>query len=145
MAHEINNPLAFVANNLAVLQRDTHHFPTDPSLHEAAGVAAEQQPELHRRMRDLAEQIDLPYLRENLEGMLASSSMASSGSSRSCSTSGAFPSRPGHASRAHRPQCEHHLDTQPHSRLGGAESGGARCRSGATAAALCATPSRSTR
>jgi len=74
VAHEVNNPLAFVANNLAVLQRDTHPLPDLFQLFtEAAELAAEHRPELHRRMRDLAEQIDLPYLLENLEGMLARS------------------------------------------------------------------------
>ena len=74
LAHEINNPLAFVANNLAVLQRDTHQMPDLIRLfNEAAQVAAEQHPELHRRMLELAEQIDLPYLGENLAAMLASS------------------------------------------------------------------------
>jgi two-component system, NtrC family, sensor kinase len=74
VAHEVNNPLSFVANNLAVLQRDTHHLPDLLELYtEAAELAAEHQPELQRRMRDMAEQIDLPYLRENLEGILARS------------------------------------------------------------------------
>ncbi len=74
LAHEINNPLAFVSNNLAVLQRDTRNMPELFQLYgEAAELAAEHRPELHRRIRDLAEQIDLPYLLENLEGMLARS------------------------------------------------------------------------
>jgi two-component system, NtrC family, sensor kinase len=74
VAHEVNNPLAFVANNLAVLQRDTHPLPDLFQLYtEAEELAAEHRPELHRRMRDLADQVDLPYLLENLEGMLARS------------------------------------------------------------------------
>jgi signal transduction histidine kinase len=74
VAHEINNPLAFVSNNLAVLQRDTHLLPEVFALYnEAAALVAEQRPELHRRMRDLADEIDLPYILENLEGILARS------------------------------------------------------------------------
>jgi signal transduction histidine kinase len=71
VAHEINNPLAFVANNLAVLQRDTHPLPELFQLYnEATELAAEYRPELQQRMRDLADQIDLRYLLENLQGML---------------------------------------------------------------------------
>ena len=71
VAHEVNNPLAFVANNLAVIEREIHHLPELFQLYAlAAELAEEHQPELHRRMRDLAEQMDLLYLRENLEGML---------------------------------------------------------------------------
>ena len=74
VAHEINNPLAFVINNLAVLERDTEDLPALFQLYtEAAELAAEHQPDLHQRMLDLAEQIDLLYLGKNLERMLASS------------------------------------------------------------------------
>jgi signal transduction histidine kinase len=74
VAHEINNPLAFVANNLAVLQRDTQPLPELLQLYdETAELASEHRPELSQRIRELADQIDLPYLLENLERMLASS------------------------------------------------------------------------
>jgi signal transduction histidine kinase len=74
IAHEINNPLAFVSNNLAVLQRDTQPLPELFRLyHEAAQLAAQSQPDLSARMRDQAEQADLPYLLENLQRILASS------------------------------------------------------------------------
>jgi signal transduction histidine kinase len=74
VAHEINNPLAFVANNLAVLERDTQSLPELFQLYkEATELAAEKQPDLQQRIRELADQIDLPYLLENLRGMLASS------------------------------------------------------------------------
>ena len=74
VAHEINNPLAFVLNNLAVLERDTHLLPDLIRLYqEAAGVAAQLRQDLYQRILDLADQIDLPYILDNLEKMLARS------------------------------------------------------------------------
>ena len=74
VAHEINNPLAFVSNNLAVLRRDTEPLPELFQLYqEATELAAQRRPDLARRIHELADQIDLPYLRDNLEGMLTRS------------------------------------------------------------------------
>src|SRR5437879_8478057 len=56
VAHEINNPLAFVANNLVVLQRDSQGL---LDLLEMYGTAqpsiAQAQPELERRISTLIE------------------------------------------------------------------------------------------
>lgn len=68
VAHEINNPLAFVGNNLVVLERDcqgllklldlydTHRDKLDPALVES--------------WQAIADDIDLPYIRENLPRLL---------------------------------------------------------------------------
>ena len=47
VAHEINNPLAYVANNLAVLERDVRFLLTLLAIYEKAGDSlAATQPEL---------------------------------------------------------------------------------------------------
>lgn len=69
IAHEVNNPLAFVSNNLAIFRRDTETLRQALLLYrEADAVLAEQLPELHVRIRqeeDLPEALDgLPDLLE---------------------------------------------------------------------------------
>lgn len=74
VAHEINNPLAFVTNNVAVLQRDVGHLQSMLSLYqEAEGTLALHQRELLSRIRDLGEQIDLAYVLDHLGGMMVQS------------------------------------------------------------------------
>ena len=70
VAHEINNPLAFVTNNVAVLRRDVGQHARDPvRLYQAGrGRPWPHEPELLARIRDLAEAVDLAYMLENLEG-----------------------------------------------------------------------------
>jgi PAS domain S-box-containing protein len=71
VAHEINNPLAFVANNLAVLERDTRGLMA--ILDEYLGAAdrlARAAPEAASRAKELAEEIDLDYVRANLPRLL---------------------------------------------------------------------------
>ena len=71
VAHEINNPLAFVANNLVVLERDCKgllevldaYTTADDSLSRAAPAAMQ-------RVRDLADTMDLPYVQDNLPRLL---------------------------------------------------------------------------
>ena len=67
VAHEINNPLAFVANNLAVLERDSKgilelldHYTT------AKTKLAQLEPALVAKINALEEEIDLAYTRDNL-------------------------------------------------------------------------------
>lgn len=75
VAHEINNPLAYVANNIAVLQRDFGDILTLLDKYRTASDLIEQhQPQLAEELNDFAEQIDLPYVRENLEKVLDSTS-----------------------------------------------------------------------
>ena len=73
VAHEINNPLAYVANNLAVLERDCRgllelleaYAPAHP-------VLADARPELAGRIDRIGEEIDLPYIQANLDRLLSS-------------------------------------------------------------------------
>jgi signal transduction histidine kinase len=71
VAHEINNPLAFVGNNLAVLQRDVTHLRDLMALyHEAADAVATHRPDVFQRVHDLAERINLTYTLGNLDGLV---------------------------------------------------------------------------
>jgi PAS domain S-box-containing protein len=67
VAHEINNPLAFVSNNVVVIQRDVS------SLVELIGLLREGEEtlpaELRERVKELEERIDLSYTLENLQGL----------------------------------------------------------------------------
>jgi signal transduction histidine kinase len=67
VAHEINNPLALVLNDLAVLERDAGALHRLVGLYQQAdALLAEQRPELHRDIQALAEEIDLTYTLEAL-------------------------------------------------------------------------------
>jgi len=74
VAHEINNPLAFVGNNVAVLQRDVKSVVEMLSRYQKAdAVITGHEPALSAELRELAEQIDLPYTLANLYELLARS------------------------------------------------------------------------
>jgi PAS domain S-box-containing protein len=74
VAHEINNPLAFVGNNVAVLQRDVKSVVEMLSRYQKADpVIADHEPALSAELRELAAQIDLPYTLENLYELLTRS------------------------------------------------------------------------
>ncbi len=66
VAHEINNPLALITNNLYLLGRDVQAFCALIRLYQEAdaGIAA-SRPELAERLHAFAEQIDLPYTLES--------------------------------------------------------------------------------
>jgi signal transduction histidine kinase len=67
VAHEINNPLAFVINNLAVLTRDSQALADALALFRRAGdTLATYAPEVHAELADLDERIDLAYTAQNL-------------------------------------------------------------------------------
>ncbi len=71
VAHEINNPLAFISNNIAVLKRDVSALEDLVRDYSRADeTLATHQPELHGRIRARAEEIDLPYLLDNLDRLL---------------------------------------------------------------------------
>jgi two-component system, NtrC family, sensor kinase len=71
VAHEINNPLAYVTNNLAVLRREVHGLHGLLVLYqEAEHTLLEYERELYARITDLAEEVDLPYILENLDDLL---------------------------------------------------------------------------
>jgi two-component system, NtrC family, sensor kinase len=71
VAHEINNPLAYVQNNLAVLQRETKGLLDLVKVYESSlGSLVRSDPEAGRRIDELAEEIDWPYIRDNLDQMI---------------------------------------------------------------------------
>ena len=71
VAHEINNPLAFVTNNITVLKREVSGLHDILSLYQQAErTLAHYERELHARIQDLSEQVDLPYVLANLGGLL---------------------------------------------------------------------------
>jgi PAS domain S-box-containing protein len=73
VAHEINNPLAYVANNLAVLERDCHGLSGLLEVYEQARpVLATACPEVAGRIDHIGEAIDLAYIRANLGRLLSS-------------------------------------------------------------------------
>jgi PAS domain S-box-containing protein len=71
VAHEINNPLAFVANNLVVLERDCKGLLSIVQEYMTADEhIAAADPDLASHVRDMAESIDLEYIQENLGRLL---------------------------------------------------------------------------
>ena len=73
VAHEINNPLAYIANNLAVLDRDSRFLLDILGLYEQGRPDLRAaRPELVVRVDHLADEFDLAYVRENLGKLLDS-------------------------------------------------------------------------
>ncbi len=71
VAHEINNPLAFVTNNLTVLRREVGGLHDIVVLYQqAAETLEEYQRDLFARISRLAEDVDLPFVLENLDDLL---------------------------------------------------------------------------
>jgi signal transduction histidine kinase len=72
IAHEINNPLAYVANNLVVLERDYQHLVAVLDAYEGLrDLLAQVDAGAAARVQALAEEFDLPYVRANLGRLLA--------------------------------------------------------------------------
>jgi signal transduction histidine kinase len=71
VAHEINNPLAFVINNVAVLKRDVGSLLEILALYGRAGpILAQADPAGHEEIRQACERIDLGYTVGNLGGLI---------------------------------------------------------------------------
>src|SRR5207245_11602789 len=69
VAHEINNPLSFVSNNVAVLQRDISALRDLQALYQRAEASLEKhEPELAVCIRELRERSDWRYNFAHLEG-----------------------------------------------------------------------------
>ncbi len=67
MAHEINNPLAFAVNNLAILQRDIGEvFKIIAWYEHMSGDLCESRPELLAAISRYRDESDLGYLEESL-------------------------------------------------------------------------------
>ena len=74
VAHEINNPLAFVTNNTVVLQRDVAAVAGVLRMYqEAAALIEPHQPDLLHRIRERTEELDLAYTLENLDELFTRS------------------------------------------------------------------------
>ncbi len=71
VAHEINNPLSFVSNNVAVLQRDVGSMRKllDEYM-QANAVIAKADPERAATLKEMSEQFDVAYTLPNLEDMM---------------------------------------------------------------------------
>jgi PAS domain S-box-containing protein len=71
VAHEINNPLSFVSNNVAVLQRDVKAVVELLRLYGQGFPLLEQHSaELANEIKELSDQIDLAYTTQNLSDMM---------------------------------------------------------------------------
>jgi signal transduction histidine kinase len=71
VAHEINNPLAFVTNNMVVLKREVGDLHDILRLYQQAETTLDEyQHELFDRIRELSEEVDLPFVLKNLDGLL---------------------------------------------------------------------------
>ncbi len=71
VAHEINNPLAYVANNLAVLERDLKGVLSLVACYEAVdSKLRELDPGAMAQVDEISEDLDWPYVRSNLPRML---------------------------------------------------------------------------
>ncbi len=74
VAHEINNPLAFVTNDVAVLRRDLPALSDLLEMYKSADDAiTEKQPEIAAKIKDASDRIDLPYTIKNVQELLVRS------------------------------------------------------------------------
>ena len=69
VAHEINNPLAFVANNLVVLERDCQAMLSVVELYRSANASLDAP--TAERIQTLAEEMDLTYVQQNMMRILS--------------------------------------------------------------------------
>lgn len=73
VAHEINNPLAYIANNLAVLERDAESLLALIAAYEKTHAVLQAHcPDLLGAIRELNEECDVDYIKENLDKILGS-------------------------------------------------------------------------
>ena len=71
VAHEINNPLSFVGNNVAVLQRDVRALTELLALYAGAdAIIGSQNPDLMSQIKDLSDRMDLLYTQNNMRELL---------------------------------------------------------------------------
>jgi signal transduction histidine kinase len=74
VAHEINNPIAYVINNIAVLRRDVQiALRVLDKYGEGRAALSRSEPELAAELARLEGETDLAYLRENLGRIFDSS------------------------------------------------------------------------
>ena len=71
VAHEINNPLSFVSNNVAVLERDLRDLLGLIELYrQGEEPLAQVRPDLSQKIEDLDDRIDLNYSLANLPRLI---------------------------------------------------------------------------
>jgi PAS domain S-box-containing protein len=71
VAHEINNPVAFVSNNVAVLERDVGEMRSLLVMYgEADDLLSHERPELFGRIEAFRQRVDMAYTLENIKGLL---------------------------------------------------------------------------
>ena len=72
VAHEINNPVAFVSNNVAVLERDVGEMRDLLGMYAEADdlIAGERARALRQGIEAFREQVDMAYTLENIKGLL---------------------------------------------------------------------------
>jgi signal transduction histidine kinase len=74
MAHEINNPVSYVTNNLAVLNRDVRSVMQVLGAYRGAAAALMQaDPQRAAELAELETDADLPWIEENLPHLFAAS------------------------------------------------------------------------
>ncbi|MFO0888944.1 MAG: ATP-binding protein [Isosphaeraceae bacterium] len=70
-AHEINNPLAFVSNDLSLLRRELLGLVELLTVYQQADEAlAEHRPELLARLSELKHRMELDYVLRSLDGLM---------------------------------------------------------------------------
>jgi PAS domain S-box-containing protein len=73
VAHEINNPIAYVGNNLAVLERDVGFLLSLLAIYEKAkGSLAATEPALVQEIARRSAEFDLPYVKGSMAKLLHS-------------------------------------------------------------------------
>ncbi|WP_435009125.1 sensor histidine kinase [Tundrisphaera lichenicola] len=71
VAHEINNPLAFVTNNLVVLRREISGLHDILLLYQQAEqTMGEDRRDLFAKISEISDEVDLPFVLENLDSLL---------------------------------------------------------------------------
>ena len=71
VAHEINNPLAFVTNNLTLLRRETHALAELVGLYETAHpLLIDHRPELLTQIHDVRDRLGLGFTWEDLDELM---------------------------------------------------------------------------
>jgi two-component system, NtrC family, sensor kinase len=71
VAHEINNPVAFVSNNVAVLVRDVGEMRDLLTLYgKADEVIARDDPGLFEQISAFRDRVDMTYTLENIKGLI---------------------------------------------------------------------------
>ena len=72
VAHEINNPLAYVSSNLAVMESYGQNLVQVIQAMQPAQAALAHRPDLTEPLEVLAQEIDLPYICENFTPIISS-------------------------------------------------------------------------